>query len=130
MDEYQFEKAVEEALNRAIQRLAKPAEVETEPRLGDQRPDAIVRAGDHLVVVEVKKAAQTSAAVNQLASFLHQVRTHNPDTFVGGLLILQSGPHAQVARELADLGLATVNWSTPRDDQKLTAALTRLLEAA
>lgn len=130
VDEYQFEKAVEEALNRAIQRLAKPAEVETEPRLGDQRPDAIVRVGDHLVVVEVKKAAQTSAAVNQLASFLHQVRAHNPDTFVGGLLVLQSGPRAQVARELADLGLATVNWSTPRDDQKLTAALTRLLEAA
>jgi hypothetical protein len=130
VDEYQFEKAVEEALKRAVRRLAKPAQVETEPRLGGQGPDAIVRLGDHLIVVEVKKAAQTSAAVNQLASFLHQVRADNPDAFVGGLLVLQSGPRAQVARELADLGLATANWNTPRDDQKLTAALTRLLEAA
>jgi hypothetical protein len=130
VDEYQFEKEVEEALSRAVRRLAKPAEVETELRLGGQQPDAIVRFGDHLVVVEVKKAAQTPAAVNQLALFLHQVRANNPDAFVGGLLVLQSGPHAQVAKELADLGLATVNWNTPRDDQKLTAALTRLLEAA
>jgi hypothetical protein len=130
VDEYQFEKAVEEALSRAVRRLAKPAEVETEPRLGGHRLDALVRFGDHFVVVEVKKAAQTSAAINQLVSFLHQVRVNNPDAFVGGLLVLQSGPHAQVARELADLGLATVNWNTPRDDSKLTAALNRLLEAA
>jgi hypothetical protein len=130
VDEYQFEKAVEEALSRAVQRLAEPAEVETEPWLGGQRPDAIVKFGDHLVVVEVKKAAQTSAAVNQLASFLHQVRANNPDAVVGGLLVLQSGPHAQVASELAALGLTTVNWNTPRDDQKLTAALSRLMEAA
>jgi hypothetical protein len=130
VDEYQFEKAVEEALNRVVRRLAKPAEVETEPRIGDQRPDALVKLGDHLVVVEVKRAAQTSAAVNQLASFLQQIRAHNPDVLVGGLLVLQSKPRTRVARELADLGLATVNWNAPRDDRKLTAALTRLLEAA
>lgn len=130
VDEYQFEKEVEEALTRAVRHLATPAEVETEPRLGGQRPDAIVRLGNHVVVVEVKKVAQTSAAVNQLASLLHQVRANNPEVLVGALLVLQSVPRAQVARELADLGLATVNWNTPRDDQKLTAALTRLLEAA
>lgn len=130
VDEYQFEKAVEEALTRAVRRLSKPAEVETEPRLGDRRLDAIVKVGDHLVVVEVKKAAQTSAAYYQLALFLQQIRANNPDAFVSGLLVLQSGPRAQVARELANQGLATVNWNTPRDDQKLTAALTRLLEAA
>lgn len=130
LDDYQFEKEVEEALSRAVRRLAKPAEVETELRLDGQRPDAIVRLGNHLVVVEVKKVAQTSAAVNQLTSFLRQVRADNPDAFVGALLVLQSGPRAQVARELADLGLTTVSCSTPRDDRKLTAALIRLLEAA
>jgi hypothetical protein len=130
VDEYQFEKAVEEALNRVVRGLARPAEVETEPRVGGQRPDALVRLGDHLVVVEIKKAAQTSAVVNQLASFLQQVRAYNPDALVGGLLVLQSKPRTQVARELADLGLTAVNWNAPRDDRKLTAALTRLLEPA
>jgi hypothetical protein len=130
VDEYQFEKAVGEALNRVVLRLAESAEVETEPRLGGQRADAIVKIGDHLVVVEAKRVAQTPAAFDQLASFLRQVRADNPDAFVGGLLVLQSGPRGQVARELAGQGLAIVNWNTPRDDQKLTAALTRLLEAA
>jgi len=130
VNEYQFAKAVQEALARAVRRLPERADVETEPRLGGQRPDAIVKLGDHLVVVEVKTTARTSAAVNQLASYLRQVRNHNPDASVGGMLVLQSEPQAHVARELRDLGMTAVSWNTPRDDSKLAAALTRLLEAA
>ena len=128
--EYQFAKAVQEALTRTASRLAASVEVETEPRLGGQRPDAIVKLGDHLIVVEVKRTARTSTAVNQLASYLLQVRERNPDASVGGMLVLQSMPRAQIAQELRDRGLAAVDWKTPRDDSKLAEALTRLLEAA
>jgi hypothetical protein len=131
VNEYQFARAVQEAVARAASRLSDRAEVEAEPRLGGQRPDFIVRFGDdHLIVVEVKRTAQTSDAVNQLASYLHQVRDRNPGASVGGMLVLQSKPQASVAQELRDQGLATVNWSTARDDSKLAEALTRLLEAA
>lgn len=128
--EYQFARAVQEAVARAVSRLSDRAEVETEPQLGGPRPDVVVRFGDHLIVIEAKRTAQTFDAVNQLTSYLHEIRDLNPGTSVGGMLVLQSKPQASVARQLRDQGLATVNWNTTRDDSKLAEALTRLLEAA
>jgi hypothetical protein len=130
VNEYQFAKAVQEALARAVDRLPQRAEVATEPRVGDRRPDAIVRLGDHLVVVEVKATVSTSLAVEQLDSYLREVRNRYPGASVGGMLVFQSGPTATTTRELHDLGMAAVSWNTPRDDQRLTEALTDLLEAA
>lgn len=130
VNEYQFAQAVQAALARTISRLANHAEIETEPQLGRRRPDAIVRFGDHFVVVEVKATANTVAAARQLTSYLHEVRRRNPEASVGGMLVLQSEPEAQDLQELQAQGLAAVNWSTPRDDARLAAELSRLLEAA
>jgi DNA-directed RNA polymerase specialized sigma24 family protein len=40
----------------------------------------------------------------------------------------ESAPGTQAVRELQSQGVAAVNWSTARDDSKLAAELTRLLE--
>jgi hypothetical protein len=130
VNEYQFSKAVQAALARAVSRFTDRAEVENEPRLGGRRADAIVRFGDHLVVVEVKTTADVTAAIGQLAEYLEETRSRNPGTSVGGMLVIQSEPTAQTIEDLQSQGLAAVSWSTPRDDPKLTAELTRLLEAA
>jgi hypothetical protein len=130
VNEYQFAKAVQEALTKAVRRIAERAEVETEPRFGHMRPDAIITLGDHIIVVEAKTTARTAATVDQLDSYLREVRDHNPGASVGGLLVLQFEPQAQVAQELHEHGLTPVFWNTPRDDTKITMTLSHLLEAA
>jgi hypothetical protein len=130
VNEYQFSKAVQAALARAVSRLADGAEVENEPRLGDRRADAIVRFGDHLVVVEVKTTVDVTVVIGQLTAYLEEARSRNPGALVGGMLVIQSEPAPQALVDLEAQGLAAVNWSTPRDDPKLAAELTRLLEAA
>src|SRR5207302_1638873 len=89
VNEYQFSRALRVALTRAVHRLARSAEadVETEPRLGHLRPDALVRLGDHLIVVEAKTAVHSSAAVDQLRSYVDGVRNLNPGASVGGMLV-------------------------------------------
>ena len=130
VNEYQFSKALHLALARAVHRLAESGdvEVETEPRLGHQRLDALVRLGDHLVVIEAKTTAHSSAAVNQLKSYVDGVRNLNPDASVGGMLVLQADPPNHILRESSRAGLAVVTWSNSRDDPKLVAALASTLK--
>jgi hypothetical protein len=130
VNEYQFAKEVQAALGRAISRFADRAEVETESRLGGRHAGAIVRFGDHLVVVEVKTNIDATVAINQLIAYLDEARSRNPGASVGGMLVIQSESEAKALENLGAQGLAAVNWSTPRDDPKLAAELTRLLEAA
>lgn len=129
VNEYQFSKAVQAALERAVSRLSEGAEVENEPSLGGQRPDAIIRLGDHLIVVETKATSRTSVAIEQLSAYLREVRNRNPDALVAGMLVLQSKPEDSASRTLRDLGVTTVNWKTPRDDSRLAAAVNNLLAA-
>lgn len=130
VSDYQFTKEVQAALARAVKRIGRQAEVETEPRLGGRRADAIVRYRDHLLVIEVKTSANVANAVSQLTSFLGEVRDRNPDASVRGVLVLRSEPEDQAIRELASQGATAVSWNTPRDDSKLASELTRLLRAA
>jgi hypothetical protein len=55
MSEYQFAREVSSALTRIIHILGDNVELESEPRFENQRPDALVRSRDHIVVVEAKK---------------------------------------------------------------------------
>jgi len=128
VNEYQFSKAVQTALTRVVRRLAKRAEIDIEPRLGRLRPDAIVRLGDHLVVVEAKRTTRLPAALNQLAAYIHEVRENNPHASVEGLLVLQSEREAQIPFELLNVDWTAVNWNTPSDDPALSRELARLLE--
>lgn len=130
VNEYQFSRALQSALTRAVRRLVESgdAQVDTEPRLGPMRPDALVRLGDRFVVVEAKTTARSPAAVNQLRSYVDGVRDLNPDASVGGILVLQADPSHDILRESYRAGLSVVKWNSSRDDSKLTAALASVLK--